>query len=219
VIGGDRELVPGLWGQPAIMSGTVELTHDGGDHWQEIPVLAGEKLRTFDQTLAVAAIDASNYLALRRQSGVEDLFVVTHDAGKSWRTVRQRNDATNRELVRWVFPHGGEYWAFGMELVHRESHGGYGVPLTLHSKDGETWVHGAGGPTEFASCTSQGCSIWDGTVESLYGEHEQYWAMPQDGTMSYVWALTRGRACTVGETLECGPAGVTLLPQTRPSRP
>jgi hypothetical protein len=39
-----------------------------------------------------------------------------------------------------VFVHEGEYWAFGHELVHREKGGGYGVPLTLHSKDGETWV-------------------------------------------------------------------------------
>jgi hypothetical protein len=144
---------------------------------------------------------------------------VTHDGGKSWHAVHQRNDATNRELARWVFVHGGEYWAFGMELVHRDTGGGYGVPLTLHSKDGDTWVHGANGPKEFGNCNPQGCYMWDGTVESFYGEHEQYWALPQDGTMSAVWAVSQNRACTVGEFLECGSATITQQPQPRSNRP
>jgi len=215
VIGGDHDVPSGLSGQPAIMDGTVRLTHDGGDHWEDIPALSGDELRPYTLTLAVAALDASNYLMIRRQSRIEDMFLVTHDAGKSWHAVHQRNDDTNRELARWVFVHGGEYWAFGMELVHRETGGGYSVPLTLHSKDGDTWVHGASGPNEFGNCNPQGCFMWDGTVESLYGEHEQYWALPQDGTMSNLWALTQNRACTVTELVECGPATITEQPQAR----
>jgi photosystem II stability/assembly factor-like uncharacterized protein len=117
VIGGDSNRDPRLWGQPAIMDGSVKLTQDGGDHWEDIAALGSEELRPFTQVLTVAALDASNYLMIRRQPGIEDVFLVTHDAGKSWHVVHQRNDATNRELARWVFVHGGEYWAFGMELV------------------------------------------------------------------------------------------------------
>lgn len=219
VIGGDSNRDPRLWGQPATMDGSVKLTHDGGDHWENIAALGSEELSPFTQVLTVAALDAPNYLMIRRQPGVEDVFLVTHDAGKSWHVVHQRNDATNRVLARWVFVHGGEYWAFGMELVHRDVRGGYGVPLTLRSKDGETWMRGTIGPEEFGGCNRQGCYMWDGTVESLYGEHEQYWALPQDGTLSQLWALTQDRACTVGEFVECGPATRTEQPQARPTRP
>jgi photosystem II stability/assembly factor-like uncharacterized protein len=219
VIGGDRDVDTGFYGLPATMNGKVMLTHDSGNHWEEIPTQENEDLQRFPFTLAIAALDASDYLMIRRMSGIEDVLFITHNTGKSWSAVRQRNDATNRELARWVFVHDGEYWAFGMELVHRDAGGGYSVPLTMHSKDGETWVHGTIGPKEFGGCNSQGCYMWDGTVESLYGEHEQYWALPQDGTMSNVWALIGNRACTVGEFVECGPATVTQLPQPRPSRP
>lgn len=114
--------------------------------------------------------------------------------------------------------HGGEYWAFGMELVHRDT-GGYGVPLALHSKDGDTWVRGANGPKEFFNCNPQGCYMWDGTVETLYGERERYWALPQDGTMSGAWAISQNRACTIGQFLECGSATMTQEPQPRFKRP
>jgi len=163
--------------------------------------------------LAVAALDSTDYLMIRRQPGIEDVFLVTHDAGKSWHVVHQRNDATNRELARWVFVHGGEYWAFGMELVHRDTGGGYGVPLTLHSKDGETWVHGTSGPKEFGGCNRQGCYMWDGAVESLYGTHEQFWNLPQDSSLSIKWAIAGDRACTVSSVVECGQAAMTEKPQ------
>jgi photosystem II stability/assembly factor-like uncharacterized protein len=217
VIGGDRNAEVGLSGQPIVMDGTVKLTHDGGDHWEDIAALSSEELKPFTQVLAVAALDASDYLMIRRQPRIEDVFVVSHDAGKSWRMVRPRSDDTNRELPRWVFVHDGEYWAFGMELVHRDEHGGYGVPLTLHSKDGETWIHGTSGNKEFGGCNHQGCFMWDGTVEALYEEQPQYWDLPQDGTMSNIWAFTRHRACTVGKLVECGPVAMTEEPQPRPS--
>jgi len=212
VIGGDRD-------DSSTMDGDIRLTHDGGNHWEDIPALGAKELSPFTLTLAVAALNASNYVMLRRQPEVEDAFFVTHDAGKSWHVVHQRDDVTNRELAQSVFVHGGEYWAFGMELVHRDTRGGYGVPLTLHSKDGETWIHGTSGPKEFGGCNQQGCYMWDGTVESLYGEHPQYWALPQDGTMSRTWALTQDHACTIGDFLQCGSAIITDQPQPRPTRP
>ncbi len=140
VIGGRRSLPSGMWGEPTLMSGSVRLTHDGGDHWEDIPALTSDELRPFNLVLAVAALDSAHYLMIREHPEIEDIYVVTNDGGMSWKVVHQRDDATNRELARWVFVHGGEYWAFGMELVHRDTGGGYGVPLTLHSKDGETWA-------------------------------------------------------------------------------
>jgi len=218
VIGGDGDLGPGRSTQPLPMDGAVKLTHDGGDHWEDIPALSGDELRPYTMTLAIAALDTSNYLMIRRQPAIEDVFLVTHDAGRSWHAVHQRDDTTNREFARWVFVHGGEYWAFGLELVHRDTRGGYSVPLTLHSKNGDAWVHGTSGPKEFGNCNPQGCYMWDGAVESLFGEHEQYFALPQDGTMTGAWALTQNRACTIGEFLECGPATITEQPQARSNR-
>lgn len=219
VIGGRRSLPRrGWWGESTLMSGTVRLTHDGGDHWEDISALSSDELRPFTFVLAVAALDSTHYVMIREHPDVEDAYVVTGDGGKSWKIVHQREDATNRELARWVSVHGGEYWAFGMELVHREAGGGYGVPLTLHSKDGEKWTHGVnGGLHEYGGCNSQGCYMWDGTIETLYSEHEGYWALPQDGSMSVSkWAITEKRACTVGTHLECGPAVATKEPQPRP---
>ncbi len=215
VIGGDRES-----SNEVIMDGTVKLTHDGGDHWEEIAALNSNQIRPYTHVLCVAALDSSHYLMIRRHPTIEDVFVITHDAGRSWNVIPMQNDATNRILAGWIFVHRGEYWAFGMELVHREKGGGYGVPLTLHSKDGETWTHGVLGPNEFSGCTSQGCAIRDGTVESLYGTREQYWALPQDGSMGSQWAIAGDHACTISATLKCGPAMVTDTPQPlRPRNP
>jgi photosystem II stability/assembly factor-like uncharacterized protein len=206
--------------QAVPIEGTVKITHDGGEHWEDIAAVNSEELRPFGQTLSIAALDSSHFLMLRRQPEVEDAFLVTKDGGKSWKVVRPQNDATNRALPRMVFVHQAEYWAFGHELVHREKGGGYGVPLTLHSKDGETWTHGIAGPKEFDSCNSQGCYMWDGAVEVLYGEREQFWALPQDGSLGKKWAIAESMGCTVSDsTLKCGRATVTDKPADRPEPP
>lgn len=198
------------------VEGSVRITHDGGDHWDDVVGLNSNELRPFIQVLSIAALDSAHYLMLRRQPNVEDAFVVTSDGGKSWKLVHMQNDATNRVLARTVFPHQGEYWAFGHELVHREKGGGYGVPLAMHSKDGETWIHGNGGPNEFESCTAQGCYLWDGTLEVLFGEHEQFWALPQNGTLTDKWAISGTTVCTVNSALQCASATSTDKPQPHP---
>jgi len=220
VIGGRRSLPQSNRDGPRLMTGPVKLTHDGGDHWEDIPALASEELRSFPIVVAIAALDSTHYLMIREHPEVEDAYVVTDDGGKSWKVIHQRDDATNRELASYVFAHGREYWAFGMELVHRGTGGGYGVPLTLYSKDGETWTHGVnGGEHEYGGCNAQGCYMWDGTIEVLYGERAQYWALPQDGSMSTLrWAIAGGRACTLGPELECGPATITQELQPRPEK-
>jgi len=206
----------GLPAGTSIFEGSVQMTHDGGEHWQSIAL--SDELRPYTEVLAVAAIDSSHYLMLRRQPNVEDAFVITNDAGKSWKLVHMQNDASNRVLARTVFVHGGEYWAFGMELVHREKGGGYGVPLTIHSRDGETWTHGVRGPNEFGACNPQGCYLWDGVVEVLYGEHEQFWSMPQDGSLSDKWAIAGHGACTIKGTLKCSSVALTDRLPARPEK-
>jgi photosystem II stability/assembly factor-like uncharacterized protein len=200
------------------VAGTVKITRDGGDHWEDLAALSSDELRPYKVTLSVAALDSSHYLMLRRQPDVEDAFVVTKDGGKSWKLVHMQNDASNRVLARSVCTHQGEYWGFGMELVHREKGGGYGVPLTIHSRDGETWIHGVHGPSEFEACNSQGCYLWDGALEMLYGEREQFWAVPQDGSLSNRWAVGGNTACTVDTALKCSATALTEKPQPRPEQ-
>jgi hypothetical protein len=108
--------------------------------------------------------------------------------------------------------HEGEYWAFGTELVNRQQGGGYSVPLAMHSKDGEKWTHGVNGSKDFGGCNHQGCFMWDGAVESLYGAHEQYWNLPQDYSLSNKWAIAGDRVCTLSSVIECGPAVPTEKP-------
>jgi photosystem II stability/assembly factor-like uncharacterized protein len=67
--------------QVTVIDGVAKTTHDGGDHWEEPTALDSDELRPFAQILAVAALDSSHYLMLRRQTNVEDVFVVT----KGWR--------------------------------------------------------------------------------------------------------------------------------------
>lgn len=193
----------------------MKITHDGGEHWQDVS-LEPDELRPFTGVLSVAALDVSHYLMVRRNPEIEDAFVVTKDGGESWKLVHPQNDSSNRALPKMVFVHQGEYWAFGYELVHREKGGGYGVPLTLRSKDGESWVHGTAGPNEHKTCNAQGCFLWDGALEALYSDHAQFWATPQDGSLSSKWAIAGKTICTVGQSLKCALASATDKPQPRP---
>jgi hypothetical protein len=196
------------------LDGVVKLTHDGGQSWSDIPSLSQDEFRPYIQVLSIAALDSNHYLMIRRQPDIEDVLVETADGGKSWKLVHVRNDSTNRELPRQVLVHAQEYWVFGMELVNRQQGGGYGIPMTLHSKDGQTWSHGAnGGLHEFGRCNQQGCYLYDGTAEISYTDQPKYWAMRQDFSFSKVWAVTGSRACTISSVTECGPALVTDKPQ------
>jgi len=221
VIGGGNDNSRGTGADQAVHThGTVVITRDGGEHWEDIAFIDSPELLPFSQTLAVATLDGTHFLMLQKEPGAEEIFVVTKDGGKAWEVVDPQNDSTNHALPSMVFAHQGEYWAFGYELVHREKGGGYGVPLTLHSKDGETWTHGVAGPKEFDSCNSQGCYMWDGAVESLYGDHEVFWATPQDGSLSKKWAIADGSACTIsGSVLKCGRAAITEKPLDKPEGP
>jgi hypothetical protein len=201
--------------QRSPMGGAVKLTHDGGEHWDDIPALNSEEFKPFTRVVAVAALDHSHYLMIRNEGLIEDVFVVTQDAGKSWKLVHQRNDATNREFAKYIFVHSGEYWGFGMEMINRQLGGGSGVPLAIHSKDGETWVRTNNKVEQFGGCNAEGCHMWDGAVVSLFGAREQYWTLPQDGSLSDTWAIAGDRVCTIDTMIECGPAVHADQPQPR----
>jgi hypothetical protein len=85
--------------------------------------------------------------------------------------------------------------------------------MTRHSKDGETWTPGISLASDMGGCIAQGCYLWDGVVEILYGPKEQYWNLPQDGSLSGTWAIAGNRACTIDTTIECGPAAISEQPQ------
>jgi len=196
----------------AAVEGVVKLTHDGGLHWEEAEALRSDAaLHPFSEILSVAALDSYRYLVAFREPQVAVGYAVTQDAGRSWKLIQLPNTYATR-----VYVHEGEYWAFGIEYLHREDHGGYGAPVSLHSKDGETWIHGARGPNEFATCTSQGCALWDGLVEDLYGEKARFWASPEHGFLSRKWAIASNRECAVDRDLVCAPVSRSDQPPPRP---
>jgi photosystem II stability/assembly factor-like uncharacterized protein len=213
-VGGRLQKPP--FGGVTFEDGTVVLTHDGGDHWNQVTALSSYEFSPFTGLLSIAALDRSHYLMIRRQPEIEDAFAVTQDSGKTWKLVHVRNDDTNREFPTMVFVREGEFWALGMELVNRQTGGGYGVPLTMHSKDGGSWTHGIRGTSEFGMCNSQACVMWDGAVEQLYGEHEKFWNVPQDAPMSGKWAMAGDHVCMIGLAVKCATALATDRPQPRP---
>ena len=192
----------------------VLLTHDGGQHWEEATLNRNRDLQPYTEILSVATLDSSHYLLGVRQPQVSVGYAVTTDAGKSWKLIHVDNVYATK-----VFVHAGEYWAFGIEYLNRQDHGGYGAPVSLHSKDGETWIHGVRGPYEFPSCNAEGCYLWDGVVEDLYGQRERFWVMPQDRTLTRTWAIAGNHACTLGTGIMCAPAVATEQMPQRPARP
>jgi hypothetical protein len=58
--------------QAVPIEGTVKITHDGGEHWEDIAAVNSEELRPFGQTLSIAALDSSHFLMLRRQPEVNE---------------------------------------------------------------------------------------------------------------------------------------------------
>jgi len=197
----------------AAIDGIVRVTHDGGDHWQDV-IRDDEKLRRFSEVLSVVALDPSRYLVAMREPEIENTYAVTQDAGKTWKPVH-----LDDVFAQSVFRHASEYWAFGIEYLDRKNHGGYSAPVVLHSKDGETWAHGIRGPNEFTSCNVQGCYLWDGTIEDLYGAKEVFWALAQDDSLTEKWAIAAASVCTVDGILKCALATATDKPQPRPEPP
>lgn len=200
----------------ANINGTVKITTDGGDHWEDVQFLqTDEKLKKYSDVQSLAALSPTHYAVALHQhvSGGQDILASTIDGGKRWTATNLENTVASSLFVR-----DGEYWNFGIEYLGREhnSGGGYSVPVTLHSTDGEHWQHGLREVNESRGCTVQGCFQPYGVIEVVYGPTEKIWSLPQDLPTTPKWAIASGRVCTIDHSLRCGSAIASDVPQSPP---
>ena len=200
----------------ANIHGIVKMTTDGGDHWQDVQFLqTDEKLKTYSGIQSLAALSPTHYaVALHQQvSGGQDILASTTDGGKTWTATHLENTIAGSLFVR-----DGQYWDFGIEYLGREHNpgGGYSVPVTLHSTDGEHWQRGLREVNESRGCTIQGCFQPYGVIEVVYGGAEKIWSLPQNLPTAPKWAIASGRVCTIDHSLRCGSAIASDAPQPPP---
>jgi len=192
----------------------VETTDDSGKYWNPVSVLkSNPAIASFDNLLSVASLDANHAAIALHQTQGENIFVLTSDGGKTWNSLHLDNTFAGQ-----LYVHRGEYWAFGIEYLEREKSGGYGAPVALHSVDGKKWVHGAKAPTEFNSCTVQGCILYDGAIADLYGDKPDYLQVPADGSLGPDWAFANGSVCTVSPHAKCALANWASVVPPRPAQ-
>jgi len=113
--------------------------------------------------------------------------------------------------------HGGEYWFAGVEVIEKDKPGGgYGVPLVMHSTDGEKWTHlTRWSKNEFSECNSQGCLYWDGAgVQLPPTTPPKFWSFAAEKVVTAKWAIGNGSICSVGADLRCATLTET---QTMPA--
>lgn len=195
----------------------AQITEDGGNHWLDVPLMkTAESESPFSQILGMTAVDATHFALLLSRTQGENIFLSTQDGGATWKPIHLDNTYASA-----LFAHDGRYWAFGMEIVDRQNHGGYSVPLALYSSDGFQWTHGAKAPTEFGSCTPQGCVLYDGVIVDLYNENPHYTTFPAEGALTPKWAISKDSICTVGPALLCAAASPSenLPPRPVSNRP
>jgi photosystem II stability/assembly factor-like uncharacterized protein len=195
----------------------ADITSDGGLHWSRIPLPTDTVTYHLPfHVLGIATTSATHFAVSLAQTLGEHVYLSTTDGGSTWNAVR-----LDDKYAGQLFVHAGEYWAFGIEYLDRQNHGGYGAPVELHSSDGEKWAHGVRAPTEFESCTSQGCILNNGVFADLYGEKPRLAGLPADESPTPVWAIARQRICTIGLFLQCGPTIQSENPAPRqlPNRP
>jgi len=204
----------GLLDGIAEINGRLNLTSDGGDHWQEVSAMQSDSaVKPFSQIETVAALNPTHFAVALHQPEGENIFLATADAGKTWTPTHVINTFAGKLVI-----HGGEYWAFGIEYLGREHDpsGGYSAPVALHSADAHNWQHGATASTEFNGCTDQGCFLPYGVVEVLFGDTEKVWSLPQDLPMTSRWAMAGTSICMIRNGLKCGTAIDSDVPQPMP---
>ena len=195
---------------------TIYTTIDGGTTWNPVQInLSSEELKGFNYALTVLTADA-NHMAIVLSEGnspanAYKLFL-TKDGGSTWNV----SDIPSTRLNRLV-AHDGEYWFAGMEVIEKDKPGGgYGVPLLMHSPDGEKWMHlTRWSKHEFSECNSQGCLYWDGAgVQLPPATPLKFWSFAPEKAVTAKWAIANGSICSVGSDLRCATVTET---QTMPS--
>jgi hypothetical protein len=185
-------------------SGVFQTTD--GKTWISVSERYSIDFNKYPYVLSVAALDAKHmaiHLSEPPPSGSG--FLYTKDGGVSWALAGVPNSTITSMLIQ-----GGQYWAIGTEVVHKDKPGGgYAVPLLVSSSDGETWQHsandiqmchweGCGG-----RCTDQGCLAGAGLVLSTFEKEGSRIVFPSNPDFTLKWAISASTICFVGSQLEC----------------
>ena len=202
---------------------TIYTTADGGMTWTPVQIdLSSEELKGFSHALSVVAPSADHMAIVLSQgnsSAYDYRLLITKDGGTKWSLSGIPSTGLGKLTAR-----GGEYWFAGMEVIEKDKPGGgYGVPLVMHSSDGEKWTHlPRWSKHEFSECNSQGCLYWDGAGVPLPPTDPiTFWTFAPEKAATSTWAVAKGTICTVGTTLKCAAAATTqtMPPYTESSSP
>ena len=194
----------------------IYTTSDGGATWLPVKIdLVSKDLKGFSYVLNVVAPDA-NHMAIVLSQGNSSAnaykLFLSKDGGAKWAVSGIPSTGLGK-----LSSHGGEYWFAGMEVIEKDKPGGgYGVPLVMHSPDGEQWIHlPRWSKNEFSECNSQGCLYWDGAgVQLPPASPVSFWTLAPEKVVTARWAVAKGTICTVGTDLKCTAATTT---QTMPA--
>jgi photosystem II stability/assembly factor-like uncharacterized protein len=183
----------------------AEFTTDGGAHWAGIPALASYRPVEGNQTiLDVVALD-SNRMAVSVRRDDDNVLVFTTGGGKRWATYEMP------QMQFTLIGKAGEYWAAGRKneghVVGKDgSEKKVEFPLVIHSRDGERWTNRSIISVNLGPCNTQGCLLWDGVwSDPILGMPVYSVFQPRSGwgSMTYKWAATAGRVCTLESDLVC----------------
>jgi hypothetical protein len=194
----------------------IYTTSDGGATWNPVKIdLGSEDLKGFSHVLMVVAPDVGHMAIVLSQGNsihYAQRLLITKDSGANWKVV----DIPSTGLAA-LTASGGEYWFAGMEVIEKDKPGGgYGVPLLMHSADGENWTHlQRWSQKEFSVCNVQGCLYWDGAGVKLPPTNPvEYWTFAPEKSVTAKWAIAKGSICSVSTSLKCALVGTT---QTLPA--
>jgi photosystem II stability/assembly factor-like uncharacterized protein len=202
---------------------TIYATSDGGATWAPVKIdLGSDDFKKFSHVSTILALDLK-HMAIVLSGGnaayYRQILLITKDGGLSWKVV----DIPSSGLTQ-LTKHGGEYWFAGMEVIEKDKPGGgYGVPLLMHSADGEDWTHlPRWSQKEFSVCNVQGCLYWDGAgVEFPPASPVNYWTFAAEKEVTAKWAVAKGAICSVAVNLRCAAVNTTqtMPPYTESSSP